>query len=248
MKKAIVWIVFLVCLILVSGFAYAESLCTDSDDGQNYAHKGATKYGITSEEDRCVLGPKADVRTETSLYLKEYFCADDTRKSDIVDCSREGYERCYQGACMGGKKGATANNGTNVTLPPNLPKCGDDKVNSLTEQCDPPGKICYTETFDIGICSATCQCDVKLKAEGGQINKTAGNATTNATAQTNATQPKEEPKTEVPAETPKEEPKEEVTEEPKEEPKEEAAAPVKATAEQKGFFSVIWAWIKGLFS
>lgn len=244
MKKTIALIVFLVCFILLSGVAFADSLCTDNDDGRNYAHKSTTKYGITSEEDRCVLGPKADVRTETSMYLKEYFCAEDTRKSDIVDCSREGYERCYQGACVGGKKGASTSNGTNYTLPPELPQCGDKKVNSVGEQCDPPGKICYTETFDIGLCSAACKCDVKLKAEGGIVNKTE-NATANETQPAaNVTLPKEEPKTEVPAETPKEEPKEEVTPE----PTDIAAAPVKEEAKPKGFFAAIWHWIKGLFS
>ncbi len=243
MKKTIALIVFIACFVLLSGIAFADSLCTDTDDARDYDRKGSVKYGITSEEDRCVLGPKADVRTETSMYLKEYFCADDKRNSDIVDCSREGYERCYQGACVGGKKGASTSNGTNYTLPPELPQCGDKKVNSIGEQCDPPGKICYTETFDIGLCSAKCQCDVKLKAEGGVVNKTE-NATTSAANETtpaaNLTLPKETPKTEVPAETPKEEPKIE--------PEDIAAVPVKEEAEPKGFFSAIWSWIKGIFS
>ncbi|MEM4263444.1 MAG: hypothetical protein QW666_00930 [Candidatus Woesearchaeota archaeon] len=246
MKKTITLIILMICLVLISGFSYAESLCTDNDDGKDYDRKGSVKYGVTSEEDRCVLSPKADVRTETSLYLKEYYCSSDTRQSIIIDCSREGYERCYQGACIGGTKGGSIGNTTNVTQVPSLPICGDKKVNQYAEQCDPPGKICYTENFEIGICSATCQCDVKLKATGGLINKTE-NATTNTTTQANATQPKEEPKTEVPAEKPKEESKEEIKEEPKEEPK-EAIAPIKEAAKPKGFFAMIWHWIKGLFS
>lgn len=237
MKKIIL---FILCLVLVSSVCLA-AICDDTDDERDYDRKGKVKYGITEEWDRCVMGPNAEVQVETSLYLMEYYCTkDDKRDHEVVDCSRHGFARCYQGACIGGE--SDTDNQTAQVLQ-ELPKCGDKKLNQPGEECDPPGKICYTESFAAGICNDFCACDVKLKG----VVKPKENVTEENVTKENITEPKEEVHV-IEPEVP--EVKEPEVKEPSVEPR-EAIVTVPEAVEKpapKGFFSRLWAWIAGLFN
>lgn len=158
MKKIIAYA--LVFVFLVS-FAAAD-LCKESDDGKDYAEQGYVKYGITKYEDLCVLSPDKDMRLEESQYLKEYYCDKDTdeRKHKIVDCSREGFDKCKNGRCV-------SDSSQQDSSQPATPvytglECGNKKVET-GEDCDPPTKICYVGS-DIGLCSDTCKCEIKIRS------------------------------------------------------------------------------------
>lgn len=59
----------------------------------------------------------------------------------------------------------TSNNQTNTTNTTAAPlNCGDGKVNN-DEDCDPPGKSCYTKGFLEGVCDFNCLCDASLTPE-----------------------------------------------------------------------------------
>jgi hypothetical protein len=236
MKKAIL---FLVLFLLVAGTAAAE--CKDTDGGRNYAEKGETKI-ISGKEDICIISPSAEVRQDTSAYLKEYYCDNnDQIKSEIIECSREGFEKCDMGKCVGGTAEAKAKD-ANYTAPKPEPYCGDSIVDP-GEDCDPMNKICFDDEGNIGLCDENCRCEIKIKAGGSKAKTTNDTKDTEDTADVEIDTPteKEAEQEQEPVVVKKEETEEEkITVEITEKQKEEKAA--------KGFFSKIWAWIASWFS
>ena len=237
-------ITFFALILLCSGMAHAASACTDTDGGKNYGVKGTAKYAITQKEDICVISPSAEIQQDTSQYLKEYYCQDGTMKFEIVDCTREGFERCEYGKCVGGTAEAKLQ-GTNYTAPPTGPVCGNSIVEA-GEECDPMNKICFDDYGNIGLCNAECKCEIKIRQDGTAAKPAA-----------------EENKTEVQIEKPveKDVPAEDISEKyteketaPAEKQEKEEKITIEITEKQKeaksptGFFSKIWAWIAGLFS
>jgi len=227
---------FLVLILLLVGIANAE--CTDTDGGRNYGEKGDTKI-VSGKEDICVLSPSAEVRQDISPYLKEYYCDNnDQIDYEIIECIREGFEKCEMGKCVGGE--AEAKSGGNYTPPPPEPSCGNMIVDP-GEECDPMNKMCFDDDGNIGLCNENCLCEVKIRLDGSE-------------------EPEEENETEdteieevEPVEKEVEEQEEEEIEdaEEKEEEKQEITVTIAEKHKKpapKGFFARIWVWIAGLFS
>lgn len=158
MTKIWAYIIFL--LLLVS-FAAAD-LCTESDDGKDYPESGYVKYGVIQYDDLCVLSPDTDIRLPESQYLKEYYCDNDLRKHKIIDCTNEGFDKCENGRCISTAPQQTSSQPAAPVY--TGPECGNKKVET-NEDCDPPTKICYVGS-DIGLCSTTCKCEIKITASG----------------------------------------------------------------------------------
>ncbi|MBD3303895.1 hypothetical protein GF343_02025 [Candidatus Woesearchaeota archaeon] len=235
MKRAIL---FLVLFVLFAGTAAAD--CTDTDGGKNYAEKGETKI-ISGKEDICILSPSAEVRQDTSAHLKEYYCDhDDQIKSEIIECTREGFEKCEMGKCVGGEGEAKAKD-QNYTAPKPAAFCGDSIVDE-GEECDPMNKICFDDEGNIGLCNEYCKCEIKITKEGTKTDSgdTAG-TDTNETTDVEIDTPTEKEAEPEPVVVKNEEPEQEkITVEITEKKKQEKAP--------KGFFSKIWAWISSWFS
>ena len=228
--------VLITVLLLFAGIAAAE--CTDTDGGKNYAEKGDTKI-VSGKEDICIISPSAEVRQDTSPYLKEYYCKDDQIKSEIVECIREGFEKCEYGKCVGGEAEAEAKD-TNYTAPPPEPECGNSIVDP-GEECDPMNKMCFDDDGNIGLCNEYCQCEIKIKKDGSKAksNDEEDTDTTNIEIDT-PTETDAEPVVVKDAKPEETEEDKEITVTIAEKPREEA--------KPRGFFSKIWAWMAGLFS
>ena len=229
-------IMFLAIFLLLAGMVAAE--CKDTDGGENYAEKGETKI-LSGKEDICVISPSAEVRQDTSPYLKEYYCdKDDQIKSKIIECEREGFTVCEYGECVGGTAGAKAAD-SNYTAPPPEPTCGDSIVDE-GEDCDPVNKMCADDDGNIGLCDENCKCEIKIMRDGSKAasNDTDDTDTTDVVIDT----PTETDTAPEPVVVKQDKPEEdkEITVTIAEKPKDEA--------KPKGFFSKIWAWIAGLFS
>jgi hypothetical protein len=147
-------------MLLLVSFVSASDLCKESDDGRDYEEAGYVKYGVTIYDDLCVLSANADLRLPESSFLKEYYCDDDERKHKIIECAREGFDKCEDGRCIG----AAPAQDSNTTPVYTGPECGNKKIET-NEDCDPPTKICYVGS-DIGLCSANCKCEIKITADG----------------------------------------------------------------------------------
>ncbi len=247
-------VVFGMILIFLASFVSADALCKESDNGKEYNKKGYVQYGVTKYDDLCVLKPDADMRLPESQYLKEYYCESDTRMHKIVDCKREGYEKCKDGACVSSQTtaGNTSSNATAASVYV-APYCGDKKVGT-GEECDPPDKICY-KGADIGLCSSACKCVVKIS--GGHVvssNQTAKpeitvqDAAKNKTTDTSVTTAKAEVKEEVKEETT-------ATKTTSKSAKKEVTDPDGVSTEKerlslpkeqkKGLFKRMWSWLFG---
>lgn len=169
MKKSIAYII---CVLFLVSFVSGD-LCTESDNGKEYDEQGYVKYGVTRYEDLCVLSPDTDLRVEEGQYLKEYYCTDDDQRDHkIVDCTREGFDKCKAGECVGSQSSSSSHTTTPVYTGP---ECGNKKVET-GETCDPPTKICYVGS-DIGLCSATCQCEIKISSEDSSDELASGTDT-----------------------------------------------------------------------
>jgi len=240
MKKIIAYVV---CIFFLVSFVFASDLCKESDDGRDYAEQGFVKYGVTEYDDVCVLSPDADMRVEEGQYLKEYYCDDDNRRHEIIDCSREGFDKCEDGMCI-------SSSGSNVSTPSTPvvtgPVCGNKIVES-GEECDPPTKICYKGS-DIGLCSNICQCDIKISS--GEESEEESDTEENESV---ADQGLAEEDTVEPEQEPIEEENVEAAEsvsanDPDGVPSTQTDRLALPKEPKKGLFSRIWAWFAGLFS
>jgi hypothetical protein len=190
MKKLALYTVL--ALLLVCS-AYAA--CYDSDDGPKNLNTPARYLGIdgfvtegnTTYYDVCV-SRKGGSELEDSLWIREYYC-DSNGNVDYEDyfCPSHYYVECltfnkaaacddYSGPDDYNETSATTNttNNTNTTAVNNQTNasnvtaislnCGDGKVNN-GEDCDPPGKTCYTKSFLDGVCDFNCLCDASLTPE-----------------------------------------------------------------------------------
>lgn len=233
--------------LLLSGIAYAA--CTDSDNGPNYAEKGYTKI-ISGKEDICIISASAEVRTDESQHLKEYFCDNnDQIDYDIIDCVREGFAGCEFGECVGGTAGAKAQD-SNYTPPAPVPYCGDSIVDP-GEDCDPMNKMCFDDDGNIGLCNAECLCEIKITKDGSKADSSdtvdSSDSSDNSDTQDDSANIEIDTPVEVdtapepaPVVVSGDDSKDnQITVTIAEKPKKE---------EPKGFFSRIWAWIAGLFS
>jgi len=167
MKKIVL---YLICLFLLISFVSAGDLCKESDDGKDYEEAGYVKYGVTKYNDLCVLEPDADMRVEEGIYLKEYYCDEDNdeRKHKIVDCTQLGFEKCEDGRCVNSQSSQGSSQSQN-SAPVYVAECGNKIVDS-GEDCDPPDKICYKGS-DIGLCSDTCKCEIKISSGTSSDNE-----------------------------------------------------------------------------
>lgn len=160
MRGLIVILAILILAVTVS--ASNTSLCSDTDGGGGKSkddalkNAGQVKYGITSMSDTCLTSAEG-VSTNSSKWLKEYFCDLDTRKSEVYDCTRYGFSGCVNGECIGTGSGS---NQTQVTQAE--PDCGNKILEKTKgEECDPPNKICFGKTSDqYGICDGNCKCKI----------------------------------------------------------------------------------------
>jgi len=167
------WLAIFIFLSLAVSVLAADppKLCTDSDNGGGDSNdvaletKGNVKYGITPMYDTC-LTSRDGVSIETGVWLREYFCnSQDQRKSEVYDCVRQGYDKCYAGACV--KTSSSANTST-TRRTTNVPQnsCGNDIVEKdKGESCDPPGEICFgRSSAEYGTCNSKCTCDIAKAA------------------------------------------------------------------------------------
>lgn len=228
LKKCSKFFSYAVFLLLIASFVCADDLCTESDDGKDYAEQGHVKYGVIKYEDLCVLSPDADMRVAEGKYLKEYYCTDDDkREHKIVDCTAEGFEKCKDGRCFS----SLVTNASKQVPVVVGPECGNKKVEA-NEDCDPPTKICFVGA-DIGLCSQSCRCEVKI-----HVDTETKPAVVNKTSEITSNQSK------IALPVP------EVAEKSAEDKdgisagKDRLALP---KAPKKGIFSRIWSWFFGLF-
>ena len=202
--------------------------CTDTDGGVDYGNKGSVKYGITTQSDTCILSKRTEMSVDEGNWLKEYYCDDNQRKSDNIDCLREGYTKCEMGACTGKDAVAAKKEAEKAAAP----KCGNKVVDS-GEDCDPPGKICYVDG-GYGQCDSNCKCPLELgKAGVVKSNATANATEANVTAAEGQKEPESEPLPEI------------ETVEPVEIEPEEIDVPEQPLP---NFIVRFINWIKGLFS
>ena len=168
------WIIALVALVILSVVVHAsanETLCSDTDGGggsNNDASairtKGSVKYGLSTMVDTCITS-KEGVSTNASQYLKEYFCKNDQRDSVVYDCVRLGFPGCGDGECTSTGLG-------NITLPspPPVKVCGNHIVDkNMSEECDPPDKICFASDGRYGVCDANCKCKLSAASKATRV-------------------------------------------------------------------------------
>lgn len=168
-KTLLVLLAVLVFSIAVFAQSNGSVSCTDTDSGAGddaYTKRGDVKYGITTQTDTCLTSENG-VSTNSSKWLKEYYCSGSPmqRQSKVVDCSREGFIACENGACK--SSAVTGPNGTVVKPKPMMPTCGDERLDKTKgEECDPPGDICFGKTSkQYGQCTSACKCKIAQSAE-----------------------------------------------------------------------------------
>ncbi len=158
------WIVLALLLILSIGVSAVN--CTDTDGGGAKSGddaalraKGDVKYGITTMSDTCITAEEEGVSTNSSKYLKEYYCTGNQRMSEIYDCVKLGYVSCQNGACVASGNGS-------APVQRVVPACGNKIIEKdKGEQCDPPNSICFGKTSaEYGTCQADCKCKIAASA------------------------------------------------------------------------------------
>lgn len=158
-----------ILILLILANAVFAATCTDSDNGGAKGNdealkvKGDVKYGITSMGDTCLTAEEEGVSTNSSKWLKEYFCtggAGGQRSSEIYDCIKLGFSGCLNGACNG-----SASSTQQQSAP--AAACGNKIIEKEKgEECDPPDKICFGKTSSqYGICQFDCKCKIAATAE-----------------------------------------------------------------------------------
>lgn len=250
MRKLVLGLIF--CFLLSALAVVAQVECYDQDEQPDIEDtldsKAKVEYGLTDKTDECVSSREGYHR-DPSPWVREYYCEGDPeqRKYKDFDCTRLGYDRCEDGACVGGVEDNTT---TKTQKAPEIGRCGDKIVQAERgEWCDPPDSICYGDDGNIGLCSRPnaqgfggCQCE--LYKAGGTVEDVPEEA-------------KEEETVEEPEETVEEPAEEEPEEEPEAAPVEEERMPLPTeefeepkgisitrsiTNGVKGFFRWIGSW------
>jgi len=152
---------------------------------------GFVTKGNTTYYDSCVTRNNG-VEINSSNWVREYYCDNDEVKYRDYFCPTYYYVECltvhkaaacddYSGpsdynetsvnasstnnttnttnSSNNSSGSSESNNSSNATITPDT--CGNDKVD-LGEDCDPPGKNCYTSAFQEGICDFSCLCDSSM--------------------------------------------------------------------------------------
>lgn len=168
----LMWRIFVLLLLVLAAIAYAQVAdCTDTDSGYDQealGKRGDVKYGITTQTDICLTSENG-VSVNKSRWVKEYYCAGSPlkRESKVVDCTREGFSGCENGACVS----ALSSTGANAAVVPRSAEpvvvCGNKKLEKdKGEECDPPGSICFGKTSkQYGQCESNCKCRIAQSAE-----------------------------------------------------------------------------------
>ncbi|MBS3147342.1 hypothetical protein J4219_00490 [Candidatus Woesearchaeota archaeon] len=167
MRKITIALLFI--LIIPSAFA---ALCSDTDGGgasnkdSALKTKGSVTYGITPMIDTCLTSEEG-VSTNSSKWLREYFCENDQRQNKVYDCTKYGYDRCTNGECVG--SGSNQSTTTRTEEPVNA--CGNKRLEKdKGEQCDPPGSICFGKTSEqYGVCNPDCTCKISKSAPAAPV-------------------------------------------------------------------------------
>lgn len=150
---------------------------------------GFVTEGNTTYYDTCVSRAGGS-EIDDGLWIREYYCDNSGRVAfEDFFCPSHYYVECltvHKAAACDDYSGpadynetsavnttATANT-TNTTSQGNITNttsgqsnasrpvnCGDKKV-EFGEECDPPGKDCYTKAMTKGICDFSCECDASL--------------------------------------------------------------------------------------
>jgi hypothetical protein len=176
--------------ILLLSLAHAD--CYDSDDGPKNLDTPARYLGIdgfvtegnNTYYDVCVTRNNG-VEINSSNWVREYYCDNNQMESRDYFCPTYYYTECltvhkaaacddYRGPSDYNETSANTTSTTNTTNTTTTTtqtntasntttsiNCGDKKV-ELGEKCDPPGKNCYTDAFQEGICDFSCSCDSSM--------------------------------------------------------------------------------------
>ena len=180
-----------ILFVLFAAFASAACYDSD-DGPKNLATParylgidGFVTEGNTTYYDTCV-SRKGGSELDNGLWLREYYCGNngDVDYEDYF-CPSYYYVEClkvHKAAACDDYSGPSDYNETTVTNTTNTTNtstnsannqastsnasavsvnCGDGKVNH-GEDCDPPGKECYTKRFLQGVCDFSCICDSSL--------------------------------------------------------------------------------------
>lgn len=163
------WMLLMLIVLATSVFAANETICSDTDNGgasrsdAALKTRGDVKYGITTQSDVCLTSEEG-VSTNSSKYLKEYFCRDGQRASEVYDCVKLGFSGCVNGKCEG--TASNTNTTTTTQTTQSLKDCGNKIVEKdKGEQCDPPASICFgRSTKEYGMCQNDCTCKISAAA------------------------------------------------------------------------------------
>lgn len=145
----------------------------------------------TTYYDSCVTRNNG-IEVNSSNWVREYYCDNDEVKFRDYFCPTYYYVECltvhkaaacddYSGpsdynetsinasstnntssttnSSNNTNSSSNSNNSSNTAIIPDT--CGNQKVD-LREDCDPPGKTCYTSAFQEGICDFSCLCDSSM--------------------------------------------------------------------------------------
>ena len=69
MKRGMILFIAIFSILLITSFISAASVCSDSDNGKNFAVKGAVNYNNQTFSDYCYV-----YGNTTYNYLVEYYC------------------------------------------------------------------------------------------------------------------------------------------------------------------------------
>ncbi len=230
MKKQLLIYAILAVLLTFS----VNAACYDSDDGPKNLDTPARYIGIdgfvtegnnATYYDACV-SREGGSEIDDGLWIREYYC-DNNGNMDYEDyfCPSHYYVEClkvhkaaacdsYSGPADYNETTTTQTNTTNTTNATNtttnqtntttIPiNCGDKKV-EFGEECDPPGKECYTKALTKGVCDFNCGCDPAMTPElfrnlNKSLNKKEEENTTTASVNFNVTETKTVKENKTPA-------------------------------------------------
>lgn len=146
---------------------------------------GFVSDGNQTYYDTCI-SRKGGSEVDDSLWIREYYCDSNGNVAyEDYFCPSHYYVEClkihkaaacddysgpsdYNETSLSQANTTSANTTNSATAANNQVNatavsvnCGNQKVD-LGEECDPPGKACYTKAFTSGVCDFNCFCDPAL--------------------------------------------------------------------------------------